>query len=102
MVRQRAEETDATAKQRELMSYQEIASQHAEAVELLDGIIRPYEVVNGKVSYPLFTDGFYRDPEEYRRRWQKERDWHARMAEKYDYAARHPRLPVEPDPPEPH
>ena len=29
------------------------------------------------------------------------KDWHRRMAEKYERAARRPWLPVEPDPPEP-
>jgi len=79
------------------VSYQEIARQHAEKAELLDGLMHPYEVINGKTTYPLFTEDYCRDPERFKRRWHRERDWHARMAEKYNRAALHPSEPVPPD-----
>lgn len=81
------------------MSYQEIARQHTEMAALLDGLMHPYEAINGRTAYPLLTEDYYRDPERFRRRWQRERDWHARMAEKYRRAALRPSEPVPPDPP---
>jgi hypothetical protein len=41
--------------------------------------------------------GVYRDVE----RSSPEREYHLRLKQKYDQAAAHPWLPVEPDPPEP-
>ena len=82
-------------------TYAEIASQHSDAVELLDSLLHSGGEFNGRITYVLFTDDYYRDPEKCRSRWQSLRDWHARLAEKYRHAARHPSEPVPPDPPEP-
>ena len=38
---------------------------------------------------------------EFSQLWKRQRDYHARMADKYERAARYPLLPVVPDPPEP-
>ena len=88
-------------KHREWMSRVEIAEEHAMAVEILDGLLHPYEEFNGNMAYPLFTEDYYRDAEGCKRQWRRQRDWHARMAEKYVRAALSPWDPVPPDPPLP-
>ena len=104
MARRNAEEAaaaEAAAKKRESMSYQEIASDHAEEVERLDSFLHSGGEFNGKTTFVLFTDDYYRDPERYLSQWQRERDWHAQMAEKYRHAALRPWEPVAPGPPKP-
>jgi hypothetical protein len=70
-----AEEAEARAKQRESMTNEEIATEHAMVVEILDGLQHPHEEFHGKTAYPLFTEDYYRDPEGYQRQWRKDRDW---------------------------
>jgi hypothetical protein len=104
MASQRAQEVaeaEAAAKKRESMSYEEIAIEHGEKVERLNSLLHSGGEFNGRMSFVLFTDDYYRDPERYRRQWQRERDWHAQMAEKYGHAALRPWEPVAPDPPKP-
>jgi hypothetical protein len=84
-----------------LTAYAEIARQHSEEIEELDSLLHSGYEFNGKIAFVLFTDDYYRDPEKYRRRWQAQRDWHARMAAKYRRAAVCPWEAVLPDPPEP-
>jgi hypothetical protein len=85
----------------EWISYLKIAREHADEVQSLDGLLHPYQEINGIVCLPLFTEDYYRDPEKWRLRWQRLRDWHARLAEKYHHAALDPSEPVPPDPPSP-
>jgi hypothetical protein len=92
---------NALAKERELTSYSGIARHHSEQVEQLDSLLHSGGEFNGKMTFVLFTDDYYRDPEKHRRRWLAKRDWHARMAEKYRYAALYLCESVPPDPPEP-
>ena len=63
-----------------LTTYPEIARQHSDEVEELDSLLHSGGEFNGKTTFVLFTDDYYRDPEKYRRRWQAKRDWHTRMA----------------------
>jgi hypothetical protein len=84
-----------------LITLEDLARQHDEEVRSLDGLLHPYEEINGRVCCVLFTEDYYREPEKHRERWQRLRDWHAQMAEKYRRAALHPEEPVSPDPPEP-
>ena len=68
---------EAQPKHRESMSRVEIAEEHAIAVEILDGLLHPYEEFNGKMAYPLFTEDYYRDAEGCKGQWRRQRDWHA-------------------------
>jgi hypothetical protein len=102
--RWKAEEAAAAetpAKHYESMSNAEIAAEHAMLVEVLDGLLHPYEEFNGKTAYPMFTEDYFRDVEGCKRQWRRQRDWHARMAEKYVRAAFSPWDPIPPDPPAP-
>lgn len=53
---QEAAAAEAQTKHRESLSRVEIAEEHALAVEILDGLLHPYEEFNGKMAYPLFTE----------------------------------------------
>jgi hypothetical protein len=102
--RWQAEEAAAAetpAKHDESMSNAEIAAEHAMLVEVLDGLLHPYEEFNGKTAYPIFTEDYFRDVEGSKRWWRRARDWHAMMAEKYRRVALSPWDPVSPDPPLP-
>jgi hypothetical protein len=83
--------------------YQKIASKHADEVRSLDLLLHPGQAINGiSIAWPpSFSDDYYRDPAEWRRRLLSRRDWHDRLAEKYRQAALRPWQSVPPDPPKP-
>ena len=95
--------TGALAMQRPPMGYEEIARKHADEVRLFDLLLHPDKAINGiSIAWPpSFSDDYYRDPEEWRRRLKRLRDWHDRLAEKYRQAALRPWKSVPPDPPKP-
>jgi hypothetical protein len=96
-----ADAAKAGATRRGKTAYTEIARRHFDEVDELDSLLHSGGEFNGKTTFVLFTDDYYRDPEKYTRRWERLRDWHAQMAEKYYHAALYPEEPVPPDPPEP-